>query len=108
MDIIHNAEKSHRYVSYSTQTVCIPCVIFRLMAECYKSANCNVLNKSLRKNIVALGYKYLMTQHITRIVSDIFVPVTFHLTGKRVMTFHSMFLMVPGPHWSLDVMLCIE
>jgi len=51
---------------------------------------------------VKLGYKYLMSQHITRIISDIFIPVIFHLKGHRVMTFHSMFHMVPGP-WSLDM-----
>jgi len=57
---------------------------------------------------VALGYKYLMGQHFTRIISDIFTPVTFRLNGHRVMTFHSMFHLVPEPHWSLDVMLYIE
>jgi len=34
--------------------------------------------------------------------------LTFHLHGHRVMTFHSMFHMVPGPLWSLVVMLYIE
>jgi hypothetical protein len=103
-----NPQKSHHYVSYSTQTVYIPCMIFRLMTECYKYANFSVLNKILRKKKVALRHKYLMNQHITIIISDIFIPVTFHLPGHRVMTFHSMSHIVPRPCWSLDVMLCVE